>query len=183
MLKEINVNFDVLEMMLFYWESVASKDKMSDEYFIEIANKKEMQVLYNEEFSVDSFRRVLSAISNREKLNSKSKAESRFWSQNMRMIEDLELTRAMLAPIKTLNISSLVGENLRSEKLEVVFIPFCEGEEIINKDKIYFNFFNIIASRKYDENGFAETGEITVFLHEKTIKDYVIERVKQVYKN
>ena len=46
MLKEISVSQDVLEMMLFYWESVASKDKMSDEYFLELAGKKEMQGFY-----------------------------------------------------------------------------------------------------------------------------------------
>lgn len=178
MLREVNINFDVLEMMLFYWESVASKDKITDEYFIEIANKVEVKPLYNEEFSLDSFRRVLSSISNREKLNNKTSLESKFWSQNMRMIEDLNLTRAMLAPIKILNLDTLKSEPLELEKLSVVFIPFPEGDYIVESNTIYFNFFSIIASYKDIEN----PSEISVLLHGKSVKEYVIECVKKAYK-
>jgi len=178
MLQDISINFDVLEMMLFYWESVASKDKMTDEYFIEIAKKTEMRPVYNEEFSLDSFRRVLSSISNREKLNNKTSSESKFWSQNMRMIEDLNLTHAMLSPIKKLNLDSLKKEPISVEKLSVVFIPFPEGNYIIEDNIIYFNFFNIIATYKDIEN----PDEINVFLHGKNIKDYVIECIMKEYK-
>lgn len=177
MLKDISVDFEILEMMLFYWESIASKDKMSDEYFIEIANKPHIQVLYNETFSNDSFRRVLSSIANREKLNNQTKPEAKFWNQNMRMIEDLNLTRAMLSPIKTLNISELKEQDIKSEKLEVVFIPFPEGEYIAKDDCIYFNFFNIIANYKDIET----MQEIDVSLGGKSIKDFVIETIKKNY--
>ena len=175
MLKEISVNQDVLEMMLFYWESVASKEKMSDEYFLELAEKKEMQSLYSDDFTKDSFRRVLSAISNREKLNSQSTKESKFWNQNMRMIEDLNLTHAMIAPVKKLNLSELIGKDLNTEKLEVLFIPLPEGDFFASKEKITFNFFNIIAS--YNSDNF-ETSDIKVSLHGKNIKDYVVETIK-----
>jgi len=178
MLQDVSINFDVLEMMLFYWESVASKDKMTDEYFIEIAKKTEVSPLYNEEFSLDSFRRVLSSISNREKLNNKTSLESKFWSQNMRMIEDLNLTRAMLSPIKTLNLDSLKAEPLNLEKLSVIFIPIPEGDYIVKNNAIYFNFFSIIATYKDIEN----PDEISVFLHGKSIKDYVIECIMKEYK-
>ena len=179
MLKEISVSQDVLEMMLFYWESVASKDKMSDEYFLELAGKKEMQGFYSDDFTKDSFRRVLSAISNREKLNSQSIKESKFWNQNMRMIEDLNLTHAMIAPVKKLNLSELIGEDINTEKLEVIFIPLPEGDFFINKEIIAFNFFSIIAS--YNSEDF-EVSDIKVSIHGKSIKDYVIETIKAQYK-
>ncbi|MGP1437527.1 MAG: TDE2712 family protein [Treponema sp.] len=181
MLKEISVNQDVLEMMLFYWESVASKDKMSDEYFLELAGKKEMQSLYSDSFTKDSFRRVLSAISNREKLNSQSPKESKFWNQNMRMIEDLTLTHAMIAPVKKLNLSNLIGENLNTEKLEVFFIPLPEGDFFADKNTIAFNFFSILAS--YNGNDFENLSDITVSLHGKDVKDYVVETIKTQYKS
>ncbi|MGP1414515.1 MAG: TDE2712 family protein [Treponema sp.] len=180
MLKEISVNQDVLEMMLFYWESVATKDKMSDEYFLELAGKKEMQSLYGEDFTKESFRRVLSAISNREKLNSQSQKESKFWNQNMRMIEDLNLTHAMIAPIKKLNLSELVGEELKIDKLEVLFIPLPEGDFFASKETIAFNFFNIIAT--YNSEDLEDTSSITVSLHGKDIKNYVIETIRSQYK-
>lgn len=180
MLKEISVEQDVLEMMLFYWESVASKDKMSDEYFLELAGKKEMQSLYSDDFTKDSFRRVLSAISNREKLNSQSSKESKFWNQNMRMIEDLNLTHAMIAPIKTLNLSELIRKDLNTEKLKVLFIPLPEGDFFASKDSIVFNFFSIIAS--YNSEDFEDTSNIKVSLHGQNVKDYVIETIKNQYK-
>ena len=180
MLKEISVNQNILEMMLFYWESVAAKDKMSDEYFLELAGKKEMESLYSDDFTKDSFRRVLSAISNREKLNSQSQKESKFWNQNMRMIEDLTLTNAMIAPVKKLNLSELVGENLNTEKLEVLFIPLPEGDFFVGKDIIAFNFFSIIAS--YNSEDFENVSDIKVSLHGKDIKDYVVETIKVQYK-
>jgi len=180
MLKEISVNQNILEMMLFYWESVASKDKMSDEYFLELAGKKEMESLYSDDFTKDSFRRVLSAISNREKLNSQSSKESKFWNQNMRMIEDLTLTNAMIAPVKKLNLSELVGENLNTEKLEVLFIPLPEGDFFVGRDIIAFNFFSIIAS--YNSEDFENVSDIKVSIHGKDIKDYVVETIKVQYK-
>ncbi len=181
MLKEICVEFENLEMMLFYWESIASKDKMSDEYFIGIAQKPHIQVLYNDAFSADSFRRVLSSIANREKLNNQTPLEAKFWNQNMRMIEDLNLTRAMLSPIKTLNLSELKGEDLSLEKLTVAFIPFPEGDYIASKDCIYFNFFNIIANYDSIEEVAEDNPKINVSLHGKSIKDFVIETVRKTF--
>ena len=185
MLQEIKINLDVLEMMLFYWESVASKDKMSDEYFMEIAKKNEMQVLYKEGFSDDSVRRVLSCISNREKLNSTSKEESKFWSQNMRMIEDLKLVHAMLYPVKHLNLSELRERLNEPNDIEVVFLPFPEGDYIVCKNKIYFNFFNIIATYKMCEesNEIEENNEIEIDVqcNGMSVKKYVEHVIEKTY--
>ena len=183
MLQDIRVNLDVLEMMLFYWESVASKDKMSDEYFVEIAKKCEMQALYSEGFSAESVRRVLSCISNREKLNSTSKEEFKFWSQNMRMVEDINLLHAMLQPVKQLNLSSLREKLATKEPIEVIFLPFPQGDYIVSERKIYFNFFSIIATYQMteDEELSNEEMEVEVKLGGVSVKEYVESVLEKVY--
>lgn len=149
MLESIKIDLDVLEMMLFYWESVSSRDKMSDEYFVEIAKKPQMQILYNEEFSEDSVRKVLSAISNRERLNNRTQAESQFWNQNMRMLEDLSVMQAMITPVKKLNLDNLKQNEAitgKFKEIEVIFIP-AHGKDFFVKDnKLFINFFKILVN-------------------------------------
>ncbi len=141
---KIKTNVDALEMMIFYWESVADKDKMADEYFISIADKPEMSVLYCDDFSKDSVRKVLSAISNRERLNDKTQKEARFWNNNMWILEDLEVMRNMIAPIKTLNLSELDDKGDGGKFNEVVFIPGHEDECYMKDNKLYINFFKLM---------------------------------------
>lgn len=146
-MENIKIDFDVLEMMIFYWESVASKDKMSDDYFVSIAEKPQMQIIYNKEFSPDSVRKVLSAISNRERLNDRTSQESRFWNNNMWILEDLENMRNMVAPVKTLNLNALVEKykNVsRFQELELIFIPAHMEEFYVDENKLYINFFKLI---------------------------------------
>ena len=65
LIKTIRVSFDTIEMMLFFWQSVAEKEKVSESYMIDIAEKEEMKYLYGAEFDKESVRKVLSAISNK----------------------------------------------------------------------------------------------------------------------
>ena len=146
-MKNIKIDFDVLEMMIFFWESVASKDKMGDDYFMSIAEKPQMQIIYGDGFSPDSVRKVLSAISNRERLNDRTPKESRFWNNNMWILEDLDTMRNMIAPVKTLNLKELAGKydaQLKFEELEIIFIPAHIDEYYIQNNKLYINFFKLI---------------------------------------
>lgn len=148
-MKNIKTNIDVLEMMIFYWESVASKDKMADEYFITVAEKPQMEVIYGDNFTKDSVRKVLSAISNRERLNDRTTVESRFWNNNMWILEDLDNMRNMIAPVKTLNLNELVNkyeDKLKFNEVEVIFIPGHLDEFYIKENKLYINFFKLIAN-------------------------------------
>ncbi len=74
----MKINYEIIEMMVFFWDQVKNREKIQDAYLVEIANKKELAMIYDEEFTRDSFRKVLSAISNKELLSSPTKAESRF---------------------------------------------------------------------------------------------------------
>lgn len=146
-MKNIKIDFDVLEMMIFFWESVASKDKIGDDYFMNIAEKPQMQIIYSDEFSPDSIRKVLSAISNRERLNDRTSKESRFWNNNMWILEDLETMRNMIAPVKTLNLQELAEKydtRLKFEEVEIIFVPAHVDEYYIRNNKLYINFFKLI---------------------------------------
>lgn len=177
MIKSIKVNLDVIEAMLYYWQATSEKEKVGEPYIISIADFKEMEYLYKDGFNKDSVRRVLSAISNREILNSESKLERKFWNNNMWMLEDLEFTNMMVYPVKVLNLSDLVDKlnsinsNTKYEQLEVIFIPGHMDEYYIDENKLIINFFKIMPSL-YEE------GKVTI--GDKDFKEYIEEKLVEL---
>ena len=103
----IIVKNDILEMMLYIWDSVSQREKIAESFLVEVANNEDMKYLYDDDFTKESVRKVLSAISNRELMNKPTKKESKFWNNNMWMLEDLEFTRMMVSPVKSLNLDSI----------------------------------------------------------------------------
>ena len=136
-----------------------------------------MEYLYGEGFDKDSVRRVLSAISNREVLNSESKLERKFWNNNMWMLEDLEFTNMMVAPLKTLNLNHLIdklnsiNEAFEYEKIEVIFVPGHLDEYVIDENKLVVNFFRVMPDL-YEE------GKVTIA--GKDLKDYLEEKLVEL---
>ena len=128
-------------------------------------------------FNSDSVRRVLSAISNREVLNSESKKERRFWNFNMWMLEDLGFTEMMVLPVKRLNLNILVNKlnethgDSKFEELKVIFVPGLEEEYSIVEDKLIINFFKIKADL-YEED--------KVTIGELPLVDYIEEKLKEL---
>src|SRR5699024_9819055 len=98
MIKRIRTNLDVVEAMLYYWQAISEKEKVGEPYILSIADFPEMEYFYGEEFDKESVRKVLSAISNREMINSQSKKDRKYWNNNMWMLEDLEFTDMMVKP-------------------------------------------------------------------------------------
>ncbi|MDO5718531.1 MAG: hypothetical protein Q4P34_06065 [Tissierellia bacterium] len=174
MLKSICIDYNIIEMMQFYWESIASRDKVVDSYFIEIAQKPEMKVLYSDDFNEDSVRKVLSAIMNRERLNNPTKKESRFWNLNLWMLEDLDNMRAMLKPIKLLNLDQLYDEfsdKGNVENLEVHFIPGHEDTYYKEDSKLIINFFKIMVDYMDPE---------VVKIEGEDFKEFVISKAREI---
>jgi hypothetical protein len=165
----ITVHFNTVEMMIFFWESVADRDKVSDKYLIELADHDDLAPIYDEEFSKDSFRKVLSAISNRELLNHPTKKESRFWNLNMWMLEDMDNMREMVQLVKTLNLDHL--KDKLDKDVKVVFIPGTTDEYRIQGNTLIVNFFKISI------NPFAET---RVTIDGKEFNEYMEEKVLEV---
>jgi len=149
MIKRIRVKLNVIEGMLYYWQATAEKEKVGELYIINMAKLPEMGYLYDDEFNQESMRKVLSAVSNREVLNSNSKKERKFWNNNMWMLEDLEYTNMMVKPLKTLNLDSIIdgldsiNDLKKYEELEVIFLPGLHDEYLIVENKLIINFFRV----------------------------------------
>nr|WP_300003041.1 hypothetical protein [Tissierella sp.] len=172
LVKAITVNLDTVEMMLFFWQSVKEREKVADSFMIEVAEKEDMKYLYGEDFTKDSVRKVLSAISNREKMNHPTKAEGRFWNYNMWMLEDLNNMNNMVKPIKLLNLDHLKDKlDTQYEKLEVIFIPGHLEEYYIDGNKLIVNFFRLMVDMM---------DETQVNLAGKPMKEYVEDKLKEI---
>ena len=177
MLKSIRTNLDVVEAMLYYWQATSEKEKVGEPYILSIGNFKEMQYVYGEEFDKESVRKVLSAISNREMLNSESKKDRKFWNNNMWMLEDLEFTNMMVRPLKILNLNGFVeklnsiNSNIQYDIIEVIFVPGHLDEYIIDDNKLVINFFRVMPDL-YEEDKVTIAG--------KELHDYIEEKLVEL---
>lgn len=176
MIKRINVKFDIIEMMYYYWQVTSERGKVGEPYIIKLSENPEMKYVYDEEFNSDSVRRVLSAISNREVLNSENKKERKFWNFNMWMLEDLGFTEMMVLPIKKLNLNELVDKlnethgDTKFEELEVLFVPGLEEEYSIVENKLIVNFFKIKADLYEEDKVTIEDLPLADYIEEKLVE-------------
>lgn len=137
----ITVNLKVMESMSYFWEATKDREKVGEQYITSIAEMPEMKPLYEADFSAESVRKLLSGISNREMFPWNQK-EGRFWNNSMWMLEDMELGRQMLGPVKTLNLDALAAK-LNGKDLEVVIIPGHITASYCEPGRITLNFFKI----------------------------------------
>ena len=177
MIKRIKVNLDVVEAMLYYWQATSEKEKVGEPYILSIGDFPEMEYLYGEEFDKESVRKVLSAISNREVLNSESKKDRKYWNNNMWMLEDLEFTNMMVKPLKTLNLNGLIDKlnsisgDIEYDQIEVIFIPGHLDEYIIDENKLVINFFRVMPDL-YEE-GVVKIGDML-------LQDYIERKLVEL---
>lgn len=177
MIKRIRTNLDVVEAMLYYWQATSEKQKVGESYILSIADFPEMEYFYGEDFDKESVRKVLSAISNREMLNSESKKERKFWNNNMWMLEDLEFTNMMVKPVKMLNLNSLIdklngiSEHKEYEQIEVIFVPGHLDDYIIDGNKLIINFFKVMPDL-YEED--------KVTIGEQDFNDYIEDKLVEL---
>jgi hypothetical protein len=142
---KIKVNIEVMEALLYFWEATRGREKVGEKYINALANLSPMPSVYDDKFTAESVRRVLSAITNREPLAPVSRQEGRFFNNNLWMLEDLSLPREMMSCIKTLNLDSL-AEELSSEfpgdeEVTVYFAPLHLDPVHYLKGGISLNFF------------------------------------------
>lgn len=170
---KININTEVVEMMIFFWSSVAEKEKVAEPYIISVAERPEMKLIYDDEFKEEGVRSVLSAISNRELLNGGSKKDKRFWNNNMWMMEDLGVMEAMIDPMKQLNLQEDEGAlSTKSgfDEVNVIFVPGTTDFFKVVDNNLVVNFFKIAVDI------FGGTGEVT--FDGKSLKDAIEEKIK-----
>ncbi|WP_297280870.1 hypothetical protein [uncultured Anaerococcus sp.] len=146
----VKINNEVIETMLYFWQASSEGEKVGEDFIRGIANRPEMQMIYSDDFGEEEVRKVLSAISNRERLNDVSKEAKKFWNNNMWMMEDLGVVDMMVQPVKHLNL-----DDMDSDKT-LIFIPGHFDEYYVKDDIILINFFKIMVDI------FGGTGEVTM---------------------
>lgn len=143
----LKVNLEAIEAMLYYWEATKDKEKVNERFLNDTANLPALTLTYDEEFDAEAFRKVLSAITNREPFRPANRKEGRFFSNNLWMLEDLSLTREMVQPIKVLNLdqlaSKLSSENSHTRNITVYFSPLHLEDKYTREDALILNFFRL----------------------------------------
>ena len=176
MIKRIKLNMEEIESMLYFWQASKDREKVAEQYLVEIAALPGLSSCYDNEFNAESVRKVLSAITNRELLSNKTQKEGRFWNNNMWMMEDISYTYRMIQPLKKLNVDSLV-QGLSQyttdyEEIEVIFAPLHIDEYIISGNKVIINFFRVMpnAEDENDEKGTIDGLELKAYVESKIIE-------------
>ncbi|WP_027633089.1 hypothetical protein [Clostridium hydrogeniformans] len=175
MITNLKINLETIEAMLYFWQAVAEKDNVPESFFYDLADMKGLKLCYDDEFTSESVRLVLSAIKNRELLSNATLKEKRFWNYNMWVMEDFEYTMSMVTPIKTLNLNYLVKElneivpNSRYEEIEVIFAPLHVNDYMIKDNCLIINFFRVKPS-DFDHNTFIGDNILEEYIKEKLIE-------------
>lgn len=159
----VKINTEILELFIYYWQATSDREKVSDIFLSELAARKELKVLFNDEFTSDSIRKVLSSITNREILSVKTKPEGRFWNNNMWVLEDLGITMGMMTPIKQLNGEQF--EALVDKDLTINFIPGHLETYYWADNQLFINFFKLATD--------FETGDVKI--EGKSLEEYIKE--------
>lgn len=134
--KKMRKSLDVLESMIYYWNTVAEKEKVSEQFIDFLAQDRGMKATYNENFDAESVRKVLSAISNVEPFIGETLNEGKFWTNNMWMIEKMDYMNKIISPLKRLSVEDL-GEG------QVVFLPLHLDLFYKKGNTLYINFFMV----------------------------------------
>lgn len=161
MLNNIKIDLNALEHMIFFWQSTMDREKVAEAYLAEVAALPEMQILYDGEFNEESVRKVLSAVTNRELLNTSVTKEKQFWNNNMWMTEDPEMMNLMIAPLKVMNLDSMKATlneraDIPYDEIEVIVIPAFKEDCMVQKNQLYVNFFKVMVDI------FGGTGDVTI---------------------
>ena len=177
MIKNIKIDLELLESMLYYWKATSEREKVGEKYLYTIADNVKMKACYGDDFNGESVRRALSAISNREIFKPENKKEGRFWNYNMWMLEDLEYTMIMLTPLKTLNLDEDIKKIVTNKEIDTVNIVVIPGHlDISYVDKstntIYLNFFRINPS----------VVDNSVTIDSVEMKEYIIGLIENLVK-
>ena len=173
MLTNIKTNLETIEAMLYFWQATSEKENVAESFFYDVANMKGLTLCYDDEFTGESIRKVLSAIKNRELLSNANQKEKRFWNYNMWVMEDFEYTNSMVAPVKKLNLDFLVDklnkkiENIKYNNIEVFFAPLHLDDYIIKDNCLVLNFFKVKPSDFDDSTLFTD----------KVLEEYIEDRL------
>jgi len=171
MVKHVKLNLEEIEAMLFFWQATSEREKVAESYLHEVAAMPGISLAYDTEFNQESVRKVLSAITNRERLSSMNKKEARFWSNNLWMLEDMGYIESIVMPLKLVNLDDLpeqlnqLAPGLPFSELEVIITPLHFDDYILVNNRLVINFFKLIPG----DNG--------LVIHDRPLKDFIVARL------
>jgi hypothetical protein len=177
-LKNIKLDLQAVENMLFFWNMIGEREKVSEIYILTVAELEQYRGIYDTEFDNISVRKVMSALSNREVFRGDNRKESRFWVDNLWMLEDVKYTMDIVGPIKRLHLDDLVQKINKSvknesvyETLNVVVVPFYNQPSLVRNNTLYINFFKALPER-------GESQEL--LLDKLPIKEYILQQLTEL---
>lgn len=148
----IKINLNGLEIMVFFWNSLMSKEKVSESFLNDLCSMQEFSYIYNEDFNNESLRRVLSALNNKEPFSG-NKPERKYYSNSLMIMEYIDEVQPAINAIKKLNLNS-IAEKAKAD-VEVVVVPGLSKGIEKSDNKLIVDFFGL----KNTENGLVISGE------------------------
>jgi len=148
----IKINLNGLEIMVFFWNSLMSREKVSESFLNDLCSMQEFSYIYNEDFNNESLRRVLSALNNKEPFSG-NKPERKYYSNSLMIMEYIDEVQPAINAIKKLNLNS-IAEKAKAD-VEVVVVPGLSKGIEKSDNKLIVDFFGL----KNTENGLVISGE------------------------
>ncbi|HQL36360.1 MAG TPA: hypothetical protein PLG67_07195 [Bacillota bacterium] len=148
----IKINLNGLEIMVFFWNSLMSKEKVSESFLNDLCSMQEFSYIYNEDFNNESLRRVLSALNNKEPFSG-NKPERKYYSNSLMIMEYIDEVQPTINAIKKLNLNS-IAEKAKAD-VEVVVVPGLSKGIEKTDNKLIVDFFGL----KNTEDGLVISGE------------------------
>lgn len=148
----IKTNLNGLEITLFFWNSLMSKEKVNESFLNDLCCMREFSYIYNEDFNSESLRRVLSALNNKEPFTG-NKTERKYYSNNLMILEYIDEVQPTIDEIKRLNLNKL-GEDAK-EDMEIIIVPATSGSIQKFDNVLLVDFFSL----KNTEKGLVIAGE------------------------
>ena len=148
----IKINLNGLEIMVFFWNSLMSKEKVSESFLNDLCSMQEFSYIYNEDFNSESLRRVLSALNNKEPFSG-NKPERKYYSNSLMIMEYIDEVQPTINAIKKLNLNS-IAEKAKAD-VEVVVVPGLSKGIEKTDNKLIVDFFGL----KNTEDGLVISGE------------------------
>jgi len=160
-LHNIKVNLNGLEIMVFFWNSIISKEKVNEAFINDLCSMKEFSFIYDGEFNNDSLRTILSALTNKEPYKA-SKKEMKFYSNNLRVLEYIDEVLPTIHAIKKLNVDML-SQKLDSNINEIIVTPGTSNAITKSENALIVDFFAIRLS------------ENNLIINDKKLEDALLE--------
>ena len=142
----LKMNLEALEAMDFFWAALKDRERISDLFIQEVTAMQGYELSYDEEFTSESVRRVLSALANREPFKASNKKEGRLYSNHLWMMDDLGIEKAMLQPVKQLNVEHLrqqISTAVPHEEIQIHVVPLHLDTHKVVKNHLLINFVKI----------------------------------------